>query len=56
MKDLSTEINNLKELVINISSDIKEIKKLNEKILSFIKILEDTSEGNDENFINVRIF
>ena len=50
------KIDNLKELVINISSDIKEIKKSNEKILSFIKTLKNTSEGNDENFINVRIF
>jgi len=56
LKDLGTEIDDLKELVVNISSDIKEIKKSNEKILSFIKMLEDTSEGNDENFINVRIF
>ena len=50
------EIDNLKELVVNISSVIKEIKKSNEKILSFIKTLENTSESNNENFINVRIF
>ena len=56
MKDLSTEIDNLKELIVNILSDIKEIKKSNEKILSFIKTLENTSEGNDKNFINLRIF
>ena len=38
------------------SSDIKELKECNEKILHFIKKLENTSDGADEEFINVRIF
>ncbi len=38
------------------SSDIKELKECNEKILHSIKKLENTSEGADEEFINVRIF
>ena len=37
MKDLDE----LKTLIETISSDIKEIKKSNEKILSFIKTLEN---------------
>ena len=38
------------------SSDIKELKECNEKILHSIKKLENTSEGVDEEFINIRIF
>jgi len=38
------------------SSDIKELKECNEKILHSIKKLENTSKGADEEFINVRIF
>ena len=38
------------------SSDIKELKECNEKILHSIKKLKNTSKGANEEFINVRIF
>ena len=36
------------------SSDIKELKECNEKILHSIKKLENASEGTDKEFINVK--
>ena len=49
-------IGDLTKVVKNMSSNIKELKECNEKILHSIKKLENTSEGADEEFINVRIF
>jgi len=44
------------KVVENMSSDIKELKECNEKILHSIKKLKNTLECADEEFINVRIF
>jgi uncharacterized protein YoxC len=56
LQKLDKRVDDLTKVVENMSSDIKEIKECNEKILHSIKKLENTSEGADEEFINVRIF